>query len=92
MTASVRFEEAMEDNGKKPLTLDFIEQSLQDDLQSADPKIRQGATRLLLALLKQKQQREPSDDQPMLDPGVQKALAAHTAYLLGDDEVENFEN
>ena len=82
----------MEDNGKKPLTLNFIEQSLQDDLQSEDPKIRHPATRLLLALLKQKQQREPSDDQPTLDPAVQKALAAHAGYLLDDDEVENFEN
>ena len=75
--------------GKKkplePLTLEQIEAGLQKDLLNSDPKIRHGATRLLIML---KKQTGESPNNPAIDPLVQQALQGYTTDLFDDDIVE----
>jgi hypothetical protein len=72
----------------KPITIEQIERSLQQDLRSRDPKIRHPAVKLLLTL---KKQSEEPDNSQTLDPVVQEVLSAHFRYLFEDHEVEEIE-
>ena len=70
----------------KPMPVEEIEQSLQQDLRSRDPKIRHPAIKLLLLI--KKQRKEPDNKQTVLEPVVQKALAAFAGHLFKDSEIE----
>lgn len=75
--------------GKKkplePLTLKQIEVGLQKDLLNSDPKIRHGATRLLI-MLKKKSDESPNN--PAIDPLVQQALQGYTDDLFSVEDIQ----
>ena len=60
------------DSPVKPVTMADIENALQQDLQSKDPKVRHPATRLLLALKKQVGQSDA--DATVMDRWVQELI------------------
>lgn len=57
-----------DDSPVKPVTMADIENALQPGLSSKDPKIRQGAGRILIAALKQAGKLEANDN--IIDPWV----------------------
>ena len=71
---------------KEPITLAKIEESLQDDLKSTDPKIRQGAVKLLLTLRKAGLSDE-SEKITLLDPRLQRALGVAMSGILEDPDI-----
>lgn len=71
---------------KKPISLAKIEESLRSDLESSDPKIRQGAAKILLALRKAGLN-DDGETITLLDPRLQRFLGVAMSGILDDPDV-----
>ena len=71
---------------QKKISIDEIEQALQQDLRSKDPKIRHPAVKLLLML--KRQSKEPENDTSILDPVLQR-MYDYCFDSLKDDVIDD---
>ena len=73
---------------QKKISIDEIEQALQQDLKSKDPKVRHPAVKLLLML--RRQENKPDADTEILDPVLQRMYDLCFGSLqdeVTDDEI-----
>ncbi|MDH3719983.1 MAG: hypothetical protein OET07_14860 [Desulfobacteraceae bacterium] len=72
---------------KKPISFAKIEQSLQDDLKSTDPKVRHPATKILLALRKAGLS-DDSEEVTLLDSRLKRVFGVALSSILEDSDIE----